>query len=261
MAWQYGRSAVGSGWRREYIDLMFRDLLTRAMTTLPSQCMVCRAWPAQPVCEACVVRFAQPIPRCPTCALPWPPDPHGQARQCGECLTSPPPLDACFAAVTYAYPWAGLVVNYKFNGNPGASAVLATLLRSAPWVEPALERSDLLLPMPLSRQRLRERGFNQALELARRLAPHKTEAALLLRIRDTPSQRPLKRTERQRNVAGAFALEPLRAQRVQGRRVVLVDDVMTSGASLFAAARTLREGGAAHITALVLARTDDPAQT
>ena len=176
-------------------------------------------------------------------------------------MTSPPPLDACFAAVSYAYPWAGLIINYKLNGNPGLSAVLTTLLRNTPWVEPALERCDLVLPMPLSMQRLRERGFNQALELARHLAPRKTDATLLLRIRDTPSQRPLKRLDRQRNVAGAFALEPLRAQRVRDRSVVLVDDVMTSGASLFAAARILREASAAHITALALARTDDPLAT
>lgn len=229
------------------------------MTTLPSQCLVCRAWPAQPVCEACVVRFAQPVPRCPTCALPVPASREGPPRQCGECLKSPPPLDACFTAVSYAYPWSDCIVSYKFNSNPGLSAALATLLRSAPWVEPALERCDLLLPMPLSRERLCERGFNQALALARHLAPDKTDSALLLRIRDTPSQRPLKRAERQRNMAGAFALEPLRAERVRDQRVVLVDDVMTSGASLFAAAHALRQAGAAHITALVVARTDDPA--
>ncbi|WP_244618260.1 ComF family protein [Rhodoferax sediminis] len=228
------------------------------MTTLPSQCMVCRAWPAQPVCEACVVRFAQPVPRCPTCALPVPPYRDGAPRECGECLKSPPPLDACFAAVSYAYPWSDCITSYKFNSNPGLSAALATLLRSAPWVEPALERCDLLLPMPLSSERLRERGFNQALALARELAPGKTDSALLLRIRDTPSQRPLGRAERQRNVAGAFALDPLRAARVHDQRVVLVDDVMTSGASLYAAAHVLRQAGAAHITALVVARTDDP---
>lgn len=243
--------------RREYIDSMFRDLLARAMTTLPSQCGVCRAWPAQPVCEACVARFAQPLARCPTCALHVPGIARADPRSCGECLKSPPPLDACFAAVSYAYPWSGLIANYKFNGNPGASAFFATLMRSTPWIEPALDHGDLLLPMPLSRQRLQGRGFNQALELARHLAPRKTDPALLLRIRDTPSQRPLTRVERQRNVAGAFALEPARAQHVRGRRVVLVDDVMTSGASVFAAARVLREAGAAHVAALVLARTDD----
>ena len=237
---------------------MFRDLLTRAMTTLPSQCGVCRAWPAQPVCEDCVVRFAQPLARCPTCALHIPQTLAADPRRCGECLKSPPPLDACFAAVSYAYPWSDLIASYKFNGNPGASAFLATLLRSAPWVESALERCDLLLPMPLSHQRLRERGFNQALELARHLARGKTDPSLLRRIRDTPSQRPLTRAERQRNVAGAFSLEPLRAHSVRAQRVVLVDDVMTSGASLFSAAQALREAGADHITALVIARTDDP---
>jgi ComF family protein len=113
--------------------------------------------------------------------------------------------------------------------------------------------------MPLAPGRLRERGFNQAHELARRLAPRKAEPRLLLRIRETPAQSGLSRAERLRNLQGAFALEPLRAEAVRGRRVVLVDDVMTSGASLFAAAQVLRAGGAAHITAVVLARTEAPA--
>lgn len=96
-------------------------------------------------------------------------------------------------------------------------------------------------------------------ELARRLAPRKVDATLLLRTRETTAQSGLTRAERLRNLRGAFAMEPLRAAAVQGRRIVLVDDVMTSGASLFAAAQVLRTGGAAHITAIVLARTDPPA--
>ncbi len=130
------------------------------------------------------------------------------------------------------------------------------LMRSAPWAEPALERADLVLPMPLSPVRLRERGFNQAFELARRLAPGKTDAGLLIRTRDTPAQSGLTRAERLRNLQGAFAIEPLRASQVRGRRIVLVDDVMTSGASLFSAAQALRTGGAAHVSAIVLARTE-----
>jgi ComF family protein len=125
-------------------------------------------------------------------------------------------------------------------------------------VEPALEQCDIVLPMPLAPARLRERGFNQALELARRLSPAKTDATLLLRTRDTPAQSGLARAQRLRNLSGAFAVEPLRADKVRGRRLVLVDDVMTSGASLFAAAEVLRLAGAAHITAVVLARTDPP---
>jgi ComF family protein len=231
---------------------MFRRLIDRLSSTLPGQCAVCHAWPAQPVCETCITRFAQPQPRCQTCALPVP---AGISR-CGACLKSPPPLDACLAALGYAYPWSELIARYKFGGMPGWSASLASLLRSMPWVEPALETADLLLPMPLSRQRLQERGYNQALELARHLAPAKTTPGLLLRIRDTPPQSALQRAERLRNVQGAFAVEPLRQAELHGKRVVLLDDVMTSGASLFAAAQALRQAGAAHITGLVLARTE-----
>ena len=113
--------------------------------------------------------------------------------------------------------------------------------------------------MPLAPARLRERGFNQSLELARRLAPDKTDPGLLLRVRDTPAQHGLARAQRLLNLQGAFAVEPLRAASLRGRRVVLVDDIMTSGASLFAAAQVLRAAGAAHLTGLVLARTEAPA--
>lgn len=230
---------------------MFRDLVERAFAALPAQCAVCRAWPAQPVCDACVVRFAQPEPRCHSCALPVP----AGAQRCGECLRTPPPLDRCIAAVSYTYPWPGCITQFKFHGHPGWAGAFATLLRSAPWVEPALEAADVALPMPLSPERLRARGFNQALELARRLAPGKVRQDLLLRIRDTAAQSALDRPARLANVRGAFAVQPLQATALRGQRVVLVDDVMTSGASLHAAALVLRQAGAAHITAIVLART------
>ncbi|WP_114970003.1 ComF family protein [Rhodoferax ferrireducens] len=234
---------------------MFPGLIKRVFEALPSQCMVCRAWPAQTVCEACVNRFAQPQPRCQTCALPVP----AGVRQCGVCVKTPPPLDACLAAVSYAYPWSDLIVGYKFHDQPGWASAFALLLRSAPWVEPALDAASMVLPMPLSRVRLQTRGFNQALVLARQLAPTKTDSRLLLRIKDTPPQSALKRAERLSSVKDAFAVEPLRLRQVKGARLVLVDDVMTSGASLFAAARVLRAAGAAHITGLVIARTDmDP---
>ena len=237
---------------REYIDLMLRRLIKPLLDALPSQCTVCHAWPTQPVCEACVTRFAQPQPRCKTCALVVP----AGVRQCGACLKTPPPLDACLAAVSYAFPWSDLIVGYKFNNQPGRASTFALLLRSTPWVEPALETADLVVPIPLSRERLQSRGFNQALVLARQLAPDKTEHRLLLRIKDTPAQSTLHRTERLASVKDAFAVEPLRCQQLKGARVVLVDDVMTSGASLFAAAQVLRAAGAAHITGMVIARTE-----
>ena len=110
--------------------------------------------------------------------------------------------------------------------------------------------------MPLSRQRLQSRGFNQALLLARALKYEKTEAHVLLRIKDTPAQSSLDRVERLSSVKNAFAVDPLMAQRINGRRVVLVDDVMTSGASMHAAARAIRAAGATHITGMVVARTE-----
>jgi len=231
-----------------------RRPLTSLLARLPSQCEVCRAWPSQRVCDACVARFAPPAARCERCALPVP---EGVIH-CAECLREPPPLDACLAACSYAWPWPQCIAQFKFHGEAGWAGPLATLMRSVPWVEPALERCDLVLPMPVAPARLRERGFNQALELARRLAPAKTDATLLLRTRETPAQRGLSRAERLRNLEGAFAVEPLRAGRLQGGRVVLVDDVMTSGASLFSAAAALRLAGAAHVTGIVFARTDPP---
>lgn len=233
---------------------MFQRLIAGVGRALPGQCAVCRAWPAQTLCESCVSRFAQPDPRCLRCALPV-----GRGiAQCGRCLADPPPLDACYAAVSYDYPWSALVAQYKFKGQAGWARVFATLMRSTPWVEPALDDADLVLPIPLARERLAERGFNQSLELARLLAPRQVDATLLLRIRNTPAQSSLDRPSRLANVRGAFTLDPLRSAQVRAKRVVLVDDVMTSGASLHAAARVLRDAGAARVGAVVLARTDEP---
>lgn len=129
-------------------------------------------------------------------------------------------------------------------------------MRAAPWVEPALEAADFVLPMPLSKERLRERGYNQAHVLACALDATKVVHGVLLRVRDTPAQRTLPRNERLRAVQYAFAVDPLQINHLQHKRVVLLDDVMTTGASLHAAAKVVRQAGAVHITALVLARTE-----
>ncbi|MES2687218.1 MAG: ComF family protein [Pseudomonadota bacterium] len=235
---------------------------------LASQCSVCHSWPARRVCAPCVARFGQALARCSSCALVLPADLSGgrgsPSLQCAACLRQPPPLDACFAAMPYAYPWSDLVARYKFGGDPAWAAVFASLLLQVPGVRAALESlqaDDWLVPLPLSDQRLQSRGFNQAWELARALAHQsgsaaRADARLLLRIRNTPPQAQLKREARLRNVKGAFVVDPLRVQPLQGRRVLLVDDVMTSGASLFAAAQALREAGVAHVTAVVFARTE-----
>ena len=223
---------------------------------LPSQCAVCGSWPAQRLCEACIARFAQPRARCSTCALPL----AGGARQCGQCLRHPPLLDACIAALDYAYPWAGVLAEFKFRGDPAWAAPLARLMRSTPWAEPAIDAADWLIPVPLSPARLGERGFNQAERLARTLSDQKSTHRLLLRVHSGAVQHTLNRAQRLRNLQGAFAVDPLLVETLRGRRVVLVDDVMTTGATLHAAAQVLRQAGVAHLTALVLARAPQPAQ-
>src|SRR3954470_8039403 len=129
---------------------MFQRLIDRAERALPAQCAVCRAWPAQALCEGCVERFAQPRTRCIRCALPMP----ANVVECGSCLKNPPPVDACHAAVNYDFPWSSLIAQFKFNGQAAWARSFALLMRSAPWVEPALDAADVVVPMPLARERL-----------------------------------------------------------------------------------------------------------
>lgn len=137
---------------------------------------------------------------------------------------------------------------------------MADLMRHAPWVEPTLEAAHCIVAMPLSISRLRERGFNQAFELARRLAANKSSPYVLQRVpnnlNDNVHQVGASREERLSLVQDAFWVPPEQIQHVRGQNVVIVDDVMTTGASLFEAARALRAVGAKHITGLVFARTE-----
>ena len=252
---------------------MFTRLTDRLFQTAPrpllaSCCEVCRSWPTEPVCQPCTARFAAPLPRCQYCAIPVPLDMSLGLRThpgvCMDCIVDRPPLDLAFAAVAYAYPWSGLVGRYKFGEQPAWASLFAALLLQTPGVMEsltALDTADWIVPMPLSAQRLQTRGFNQAWQLATALArqshsPARADARLLLRVKDTRPQSQLKRAERLTNVKGAFLVNPLRSAELDGRRVVLVDDVMTSGASLFTAAAALKQAGATHVTALVFARTD-----
>ena len=218
---------------------------------LPSLCLVCRGWPCQPFCARGIERFAQPKRRCPTCALSL-----GAQRHCGHCVEYPSPLDACVAAVSYTFPWSDCVAQFKFQADPGLAHALADLMRHAPWVEPALEAAKLVVPMPISPARLRERGFNQALELARHLAPLKTDSHTLMRRGEFAHQVGASRQERLDHVRDTFWVAPERIANVRGQQVVVLDDVMTTGASIYEAARALRAAGATHVTGLVLARTE-----
>ena len=228
--------------------------LAQLQQALPSECAVCGRWPAQRVCADCTARWAAAQPRCRRCALPLP----GGASECGTCLRAPPAFDSAWAAVDYGYPWSLLLAQLKFQQDPGAALALAQLLARVPGVAQALAAAQCIVPVPLSAQRLRERGFNQAALLGRALArlPQAPECAhLLVRTRHTPAQSGLQRDLRLRNLRAAFDVPARSAARIAGRRVVLVDDIMTTGATLDAAARALRRAGAIHICAMVVART------
>jgi len=234
-------------------------LLTRLLPPLadrawlPSQCLICRAWPAAPACAACRARFAPATPRCRCCARPLP---QAAGAVCGLCLRAPPPLAQCVVAVSYGWPWQGWVTQFKFHQATGLAGPMAALMAAAPGAQALLAAADALVPLPLAGSRLAERGYNQALLLARRLAARKTRPELLLRVRPTAAQHELPRAQRLRNLRGAFATPPPQTGAVAGRRLLLVDDVRTTGASLHAAAQALLAAGAAQVDALVFARTD-----
>lgn len=221
----------------------------------PGRCAICHAWPAHSLCETCVSRFASPVVRCSLCALPMP---SGQVC-CVACLRQPPAHRRCIAAVDYGWPWSDLIASFKFQGQTGWARPFATLMLAAEGMQELLDEVDLVTGVPLSRERLAARGYNQSLLLARALCPDKSHDALLLRLRDTPAQHSLSRRERLLNLQGSLAAEPAHARLVRGRHVLLVDDVMTSGATLQSATDTLLQAGAAQVSTAVFARTPAPA--
>jgi ComF family protein len=228
-------------------------LFSRLLQRVPSLCAVCHSWDAQAICNACTARFAQQVPRCEQCALQVP----AGVRHCGACVVNPPAFDRALAAVDYAHPWSALITQFKFHGALDLAPALAALLQAAQRGGGA-PLPQILLPVPLSPQRLRERGFNQAWELTRRVARTldvAADAQLLLRVKDSPHQLALPPEQRAANVRGVFAVEPLRRAELSGRHVAVIDDVMTTGATLGEIAKLLKQAGAARVEAWSLART------
>jgi ComF family protein len=223
---------------------------------LPSRCALCRHTGDAAICAHCRARYLAATPaRCPQCALLLP---VGASGHCGACLRAPPAFDAAVAACDYAAPADGLIQALKFHGELALAPCFARLLRDAVERAGLPSLPSLLLPVPLGPRRLRERGFNQALEIARplgRMLGVQAEARLAVRVRDTAAQARLALDEREANMRRAFAMTPAGAVRVRGLHVGLVDDVLTTGSTLDALAALLKRYGAAQVTALVVART------
>ena len=214
----------------------------------PPRCLVCGepGLPGRDLCGPCHATLPRPRHACPHCALPMP-----EAATCPACTAQPPPLDAAHAAFDYAFPLDRLLPRLKFHRDFAAGRVLAQCMAER---FAGLPRPQALLPVPLHRGRLRQRGFDQALELARPLARAldlPLHAGLLHRCRATHAQSRLDADARARNLRGAFRVD---AGTALPAHVALVDDVMTTGATLHAAAKALRAAGVARIDAWVCAR-------
>ena len=196
--------------------------------TLPGQCHACSQWSWQALCPACT-RL-------------------GDAPSDGY-------ASSCVAAKLYVSPWKELITAFKFEGQVGLAYFLAQQMRQTPAIAQRLDACDWLVPVPLSAQRLRDRGFNQALVLAKKLCPERTLGQALIRLRDTAAQSGLSRSDRLVNLHQAFMVNPHGLPRLRNSRVVLVDDVTTTGTTLLACTQALQAAGVKQVQAVVLART------
>jgi ComF family protein len=189
------------------------------------------------------------VASCSGCALP------SSLSICAACATQAPPWASCVAAKVYASVWKDLISSFKFEGQAGLAYFLGQQMRHKPAIAQLVQACDYLVPVPLSAQRLRQRGFNQALLLAQQLCKQRCLAQGLIRWRDTAAQSGLSRQQRLGNLAQAFMVPPQSAQRLRGKRVVLVDDVMTTGATMRACTLALLSAGVLKVDVVVLART------
>lgn len=228
------------------IDFSIRSKIRQLLPAQP--CLLCgqisHAGHWCPACHASLPYLNGP--HCPVCALP-----NSMGDICGRCLQHPPAFVRTSAAFAYRFPIDRLIQAMKYADQLVLTHALGALLaqRIAPESLP-----DCIIPMPLHPLKLRERGYNQALLLAQAVARvHRCRLlpTAVRRIRDTPAQSSLHGRERENNMKDAFA----GAMDLRGLRVALVDDVMTTGASLNALARAVREAGAVSVDAWVVART------
>jgi ComF family protein len=218
---------------------------------LPLRCLLCGG-PGQSgrdLCDGCAGDCLPNRPSCPRCALPL----QAAAPLCGECLQREPPFAAAWAPFRYGHPLDLLEARFKFRSDLAAGRALVQLMIERAVAE-APVRPALMIPIPLHVSRLRERGYNQTLELAKPLAralgiPLRHD--LLVRTRSTPPQTGLDAKARRRNLRGAFAL---RESARLPDHIVVFDDVMTTGATLREAARVLVRAGVARVDVWALAR-------
>lgn len=209
-------------------------------------CFLCKGKADALLCAACDADLPRPgAELCPRCALASP-----AGAVCGRCLTQPPSYDATHAALVYGFPADVLIQALKFRGELALAPFLGDILLKCI----SIDGVACIVPVPLSAQRLRSRGYNQALEIARRVSSAtgtRLAPELCERSRDTATQMDLPLAERAKNVRGAFHCPGI----IGGATVAVLDDVMTTGATLDEMAATLKRAGAARVVNWVVART------
>lgn len=221
----------------------------------PARCLLCdeHGHAGRDLCMACSDALPWNRSACVRCAIPLPHVAATRNAICGDCLRHPPPLAQTYAAFVYHGGIDRLLPRFKFHGDLAAGRLLAQLAADAFAQH---DRPDALIGVPLHRARLRQRGYDQALELARPIARAlriTLRDDLLIRVRRTTQQSRLDAPQRRRNVRGAFATT-LKAANGWPAHVALIDDVMTTGATLHAAAKALRRAGVERVDAWVCAR-------
>jgi ComF family protein len=232
------------------MNLALNSLLRSPLKPRCAACDYACDAPDAVLCDDCHALTFKPMARCKCCALPIEDLATHASSRCGACLTDAPAFDRTQVAANFDAQVRSVLHRFKFHAQPGLAPWMAREL-AAHCHE--LGTDAILIPVPLSKQRLRERGYNQSLEIAKQLSVL-TGLALrkndLLRTRHTPAQSTLSLKARRASVKGAFAC----TERLDGLPIVVVDDVMTSGATLQEIALTLKKAGAAQVTNAVVFR-------
>jgi ComF family protein len=231
------------------MDAPMRLLSAVHQWLLPWRCLLCgdAGMKGVDLCADCAAELPRNTQCCAHCALPLP----ISAPQCGRCLRKPPPWDAAWAPFRYAWPLDRLETRFKFSRDLAAGRALATMWQRE---KPPATLPQMILPVPLHQRRLRQRGYNQAWEIARPLAhafgiPCRND--VLCRVRHTDAQTGLDAVQRRRNLRGAFELRTIA---VLATHVAVVDDVFTTGATLTECIRVLKRAGVSRVDVWALAR-------
>ena len=228
-------------WLKNNQLLNFNHLLE---SIFKQNCLLCASPEANQygLCKACLNSLPYaPSTSCPQCGL------NSNGLVCGSCLNSPPDFDATHAALIYTFPVDAMMQRYKYSDALHLSHTFSRLLAEKVNVDAV----DLIIPMPMHSERIKERGFNQAFEIAKVLGHNKLDYKSTSRQKLTPPQASLPLKDRVKNIKGAFAVNG----DLTGKRIAIVDDVMTTGASLNELAKTLKKAGASHVESWVVART------